>query len=167
MATRQIRDWKRLQPISLRHALELSKDHARVKLNRSVERIANEMGLADHWWLYKIFQSGRLPANLIRPFETACGINYVTRWIASSGGMLTIEIPSGRKLKDVDLVTLHTGFGTAVQMLTDLYAGKSDTASTIAALTAHMESIAWHRANVAQYSTPELDFSDGDGAGGT
>lgn len=161
MATkaRAMRNWKRLQPTSLRHALELCKEHAREKLNRSVERIADEMGIADHWTCYKWFQTGRIPANLIRPYEAACGIDYVTRWIAASAGKLLIDIPSGRRLQNTDLVTMHNGFGAALQLLTDFYAGKADSAPTLEALTAHLDDMAWHRANVVQFATPELDFT--------
>ena len=159
MATKPRRDWKRLQPTSLRHALELCKDYARERHNRSVERIADAMGVTDHWTVYKWLQTGRIPANLIRPFESACGIDYVTRWIAASAGKLVVEVPTGRHLKETDVVALHNGFGAALQLLTDLYAGKADPAPTIAALTAHLEDVAWHRANVAQFTMPQLDFS--------
>lgn len=47
------RNWKHIQPTSLRQALELCKDHAKERHNLSVERIAERMGLADHWALYK------------------------------------------------------------------------------------------------------------------
>ncbi len=43
-STKARRQWRRIQPISLRNALELCKDHARERLNRSVERVADEMG---------------------------------------------------------------------------------------------------------------------------
>ena len=52
-ASKPRRNWKRLQPTSLRNALELCKEHARERLNRSVERIADEMGITDHWTVYK------------------------------------------------------------------------------------------------------------------
>lgn len=153
------RNWKRLQPTSLRHALELCKDHAREKLNRSVEGIAAEMGLTDHWTLYKWLQNGRMPANLVIPYENACGIDYVTRWLAASKGRLLIEMPTGRQLTDTDVVELHNGFGAALKLLTDFYAGKADPDVTAAALSAHLANVAWHRANVAQHATPEFDFS--------
>ncbi|MDP2380172.1 MAG: hypothetical protein Q8M35_06765 [Pseudohongiella sp.] len=158
MSAKARRNWKRIQPNSLRHALELCKDHAREKLNKSVERIADEMGMADHWILYKVFQSGRLPANLILPFEAACGINYVTRWLAVSGGNLLVEIPTGRKLTGADVVELHNGFGSALSMLTDFYAKKGNAAETLAALTSHLEDVAWHRINLAQHAEPEFEF---------
>lgn len=153
------RNWKRLQPTSLRQALEFCKDHARAKLNRSVERIAEEMGITDHWTLYKWLQTGRIPANLIRPYEVACGADYVTRWIAASAGKLLVDMPTGRALNGTDVVALHNGFGTALQLLTAFYAKIGEPAETMAALTAHLEDIAWHRANVEQHLQPAFDFS--------
>ena len=159
MQKKPSRNWKRLQPTGLRHALELCKDHARERHNRSVERIADEMGITDHWTVYKWLQTGRIPANLIRPFETACGIDYVTRWIAASAGKMLVDIPTGRRLEGTDVVALHNGFGAALQLLTDFYASKAAPEAVIAALTAHLQDVAWHRANVAQFSAPELDFA--------
>ncbi|TXT37425.1 MAG: hypothetical protein FD135_3601 [Comamonadaceae bacterium] len=158
MTTKPRHDWKRLQPNSLRTALELCKDHAREKHNRSVERVADQMGITDHWTVYKWIQSGRIPANLIRPYETACGIDFVSRWIAASAGKLLVDVPIGRNLVETDVVALHNGFGVALKLLTDFYAGKAEPAETIAALTAHMTDIAWHRANVGKHVAPELDF---------
>lgn len=152
------RRWKRVQPTSLRHALELCKEHAREQLNRSVERIADEMGLADHWAVYKWIQSGRIPANLIRAYESACGARYVTQWIAASAGLMLVDVPRGRQLTGVDVVELHNGFGEALQVLTDFYAGKATPETAIEALTAHLNDVAWHRENVGKHHTPELDF---------
>lgn len=148
----------RIQPCSLRNALELCKDHARERLNRSIERVADEMGITDHWTLYKWLQTGRIPANLIRPYETACGIDYVTRWIAVNAGKMLVDMPTGRSLTGTDVVVLHNGFGSALQLLTDFYAKKGNAAQTLAALTSHLEDVAWHRANVAQHEEPEFDF---------
>lgn len=153
------RSWNRIRATSLRHGLELCKDHAREKLNLSVEGIASGMGVADHWTVYKWIQTGRIPAILIRPFETVCGIDFVTRWLVASSGRMLVEIPSGRALKDTDVVELHNGVTQALKLLTDFYAGKAEADDTVAALTAHLENVAWHRANVAQHSAPELDFS--------
>lgn len=158
MTAKPTRNWKRMQPTSLRHAMELCKEHARERLNKSVERIADDMGVPDHWALYKWLQSGRMPANLVRPFELACGIDFVTRWMASSSGRLLVEVPTGRNLTHNDIVELHTNFGTALKLLTEFYAKPGDPAPVLAALTSHMEHMAWHRANVAQHATPELEF---------
>ena len=109
--------------------------------------------------MYKWLHTGCIPANLIRPYESACGIDYVTRWIAASTDKMLVDIPTGRRLEGTDVVALHNGFGAALQLLTDFYASKADPEATIAALTAHLQDVAWHRANVAQFSAPELDFA--------
>lgn len=139
--------------------MELCKDHARERLNKSVERIAEDMGLADHWTLYKWFQTGRLPANLIRPYELACGINYLTRWIAASSGHLLVEIPTGRALRSSDVTELHGSFAEAVQLLTQVYDGQNTQAeAAVAALTEHMARVAWHHGNLGAHTNPQLEF---------
>ena len=152
------RNWKALQPSSLRHAFELCKDHARERLNKSVEGIAEDMGLADHWVLYKYLQKGSMPANLIRPYELACGIDFVTRYLAASNGRLLVQIATGRKLAHADIVELHEHFAMALKLLTDYYAKPGDPSAALAALTTHMEHVAWHRQNVAQHATPQLEL---------
>ena len=152
------RNWKALQPSSLRHAFELCKDHARERLNKSVEGIAEDMGLADHWVLYKYLQKGSMPANLIRPYELACGIDFVTRYLAASNGRLLVQIATGRKLVHADIVELHEHFATALKLLTDYYAKPGDPSAALAALTTHLEHVAWHRQNVAQHINPQLDL---------
>lgn len=152
------RNWKALQPSSLRHAFELCKDHARERLNKSVEGIAEDMGLADHWVLYKYLQKGSMPANLIRPYELACGIDFVTRYLAASNGRLLVQIATGRKLVHADIVELHEHFATALKLLTEYYAKPGDPSAALAALTTHMEHVAWHRQNVAQHVNPQLDL---------
>lgn len=160
MTAKPIRQWKRLQPTSLRHAMELCKDHARERLNKGMERIADDMGVADHYALYKWLQSGRMPANLVRPFELACGINFVTRWFAASEGYLLVSLPTGKQASAADMVELNTGFASALQLLTDFYKGgeKADPTATLEALRNHLEQVADHHGNVAAYATPELEF---------
>ncbi len=154
------RRWKHLQPTSLRHALELCKDFAREQQNLSVERIAAEMGLADHWALYKWFQTGRMPATLIRPFERACGCDYVTRWIAASSGRLTIEMPSGRKCSAEDTQALQELLTAAAGKLLAFYSKNAEVEPTLAAIKAAMEALAWHNGNVAQTQNPQLELGD-------
>lgn len=152
------RNWNNVQPTSLRQALELCKEHARERLNKSVERIAEEMGLADHWSLYKWLQNGRMPLVLLRPYELACGIDFATRWLAGSSGRLLVQVATGRKLTHADIVELHEHFAKALQLLTQYYAQPDDPAEALAALTTHMEHVAWHRQNVAQHINPQLEF---------
>ena len=58
------RNWKRVRPTSLLHALELCVEYARDVHNLSVERIADLMGITADL-LYKWLSNGRLPAMLI------------------------------------------------------------------------------------------------------
>lgn len=153
------RNWKRIQPTSLRHALELCKDHARERHNLSVERIAEEMGLTDHWTLYKWFQNGRMPVNLVRPFEKACGINFVTRWQAAAAGQLLIEVPTGRNANALDMQVLQELLNTAVGNLLKFYDQRADADTALAGIQQAMEGLAWHKGNVQRHLQPELEFT--------
>lgn len=157
MTANSRRNWNRIQPISLRHAMELCKDRA-LERGLSIERIADRTFLNDHWTLYKWIANGRMPASYIRAFEEACGADFITRWLAISAGKLLIDMPTGRALKDADVVELHNGFAAALQCLTDFYSGKSNSSATLEALTNHLNQVAFHRQNVAKHATPELEF---------
>lgn len=153
------RNWKRYQPATLRDALQGCKDFANERHNLSVERIAERMGLEDHWALYKWIASGRMPLVLVPAYQHACGIDLVTRWLAASGHKLLVEMPAGRQATPADMVELNTGFATALQLLTNFYASsRQDPAATLEAIRGHLEQMAYHQHNVAQYATPELEF---------
>lgn len=151
-------NWKRIQPTSLRHALELCKDYAKERYNLSVERIAERMGLTDHWAIYKWIQTGRIPANMIRAYETVCGINYATRWLAASDGSLLIDIPTGRNTTAEDIQALQGVLNDTVGQLLHFYAGRAEAADTQAAIHQAMEGLAWHRGNVEKHLQPELEL---------
>lgn len=154
------RNWKRHQPATLRDALKGCKDFALERHHLSVERIAERMGLEDHWALYKWIANGRMPLVSVPAYETACGINLVTRWLAASDDKLLVDMPKGRQAQPTDMVEINTGFAQALQLLTDFYRadGKADPAATLCALRQHLEQIAAHHHNVAQYATPQLEF---------
>jgi hypothetical protein len=154
------RNWKRTQPTSLRNALELCKEFAREKHNLSVERIAERMGEADHWTLYKWMQTGRIPAVAIPAYEAACGIDFVTRWLAGTSGKLLINVPSGRKLKPNDVSALQESLHSTVSALMDFYNGKAEADATLATVTNALESLAWHKGNVEQHNQPQLDLGE-------
>lgn len=153
--------WKRYQPTSCRDALHQCKAYAQEARNLSVERIADQMGLPDHWALYKWIESGRFPFVLIPAYESACGINLPSRWLAATQRRLLVDMPVGRAATEDDLVQLGTGFQQAVQLLSDFYKsnGATDPAPVLDALRSHLESVAHHHLNVAGFSQPELDFA--------
>jgi len=152
------RRWKNAQPTSLRHAMELCKDFAKEAHNKGVERIADEMGVTDHWSVYKWLQTGRMPANFILPYERACGCDFVTRWIAASSGRLTIAVPTGRKCTAQDTQALQEMLTTATGKLLAFYANNCEADETLAAIQAAMEGLAWHRGNVSQTQQPQLEL---------
>ncbi len=153
------RNWKRIRPHSLRYALELCKEHARERRNLSVERIAELMGLADHWTLYKWFQSGRIPANLIRPFEQACGIDFVTQWLAGSSGKLLIDMPSGKAVDATEVQQLQEAQTEATAQILKFANGQTSAEEAIAAIVAAMEGLAWHKGNIEKHAQPELELN--------
>lgn len=147
------------QPTSLRHAMELCLRHARSHGNRSVDRVADLMGLTSKWTLYKWLENSRLPANLIRPFEHACGADYVSAYIALSSGKFLIEVPTGQKVGDGAIHSLQASCTDAVGALLQFHQGELDAESTNAALMRAMQELAWHRGAVERTAEPEFDFS--------
>lgn len=153
------RIWKRLRPPTLRDALRLCKDYAQEARNLSVERIADLMGVtADS--LYKWLATGRMPVALIPAYENVCGINFVTRWLASSAGMLLIDIPSGRTASTTDMQELQAMLHNAVGQLLAFYGGKAAAGEALSAIQQGMEGLAWHRVNVEKHAQPELGFTE-------
>ena len=153
--------WKAYQPTSCRDALHQCKAFAQEVRNLSVERIADQMGLPDHWALYKWIENGRFPFVLIPAYEAATGINLPSRWLAATGRKLLVDMPIGKAADADDLVQLGTGFQQAVQLLSDFYKanGGADAAPVLDALRAHLQSVAFHHANVAGFAEPELPFN--------
>ena len=156
------RNWKKVRANSLRHAMELCLEFAREKQNLSVDRVADLMGLPSKWTLYKWLENGRIPAVLIRPFEHACGADYMTLYIAASSNRLIVDIPSGRKATNAEVNELQGSFSDAMGLLIRFYQGQSAAEDTITALNHVMGGIAWHSENVSKSQTPELAMFDGE-----
>lgn len=153
------RDWKRIQPTSLRDALVLCKDHARERHQLSVERIADLMGVGADL-LYKWLGTGRMPACLIPTYELVCRCNYVTRWLAASSGLLLVSMPKGRSATPDDIQQLQTLLTAATGALLDFYRGAREVEPTLTDIRNALESLAWHHGNVAQHGAPQLDLGE-------
>lgn len=152
------RNWKALRASSLPKAMELCLDYAREVQNLGVERIADRMGLASHWVIYKWMEEGGMPARHIRSFEHACGATYVTRYIAASAHMLLIDLPTGRHAVAQDIQAVQEACTAAVGALLAFYSGRSAADETHAALTVALQQLAAERAEVERYTNPELPF---------
>ncbi|HEX5278155.1 MAG TPA: hypothetical protein VFW42_10855 [Fluviicoccus sp.] len=153
------RNWKRVQPTSARQALELCKEHARETRNLSVERIAERMGLPDHFTLYKWLQTGRIPLVMVPAYEQVCGIDLVTRWMASAADKILITVPTGRKTTAQDVLQLQEVLNKATGAIISFHNGNSTAEETIAAIQTGLEGLAWHRGNVSQHHAPQFDLS--------
>jgi len=150
------RNWKRANPRSLREALELCKDYAHAKHNRSVERIAELAGENSQWTVYGWLRDGSIPGAKIHAYQHACGCDYITRYLAHSAGQLLIDIPHGHLVDGDDVHQLQGTLNAAVGALLGFAAGKLDSDEVGHELSVAMEALAWHRENVLR--EPELEF---------
>lgn len=153
-------NWKRLRPTNFSHAMELCLEHARAAHNRSVDRVADLMGLPNKWIIYKWMESGRMPGNLIPGFENVCGIGYVTQWLAQAAHKLLIDIPTGRNATSKDIHDLQAIAHEAIGLLMRFYQNQASADETLGALNCLMQDLAWHRINVEKFSQPELDLEE-------
>lgn len=148
----------RHRPTSLRAAMEACVEHARGRHNRSVDHVADLMGIPSKWALYKWMESGRMPALLIRPFERACGADYISRYIAASAGKLLVDVPTGRNITEQDVSALQASFAAATSALLNFYEGETSTGEALDALQDTLERLAWHRGLLERHDHPELEL---------
>lgn len=160
LSTMAKRNWKNIYPNSLRQATELCTQYALDKHNKSIERIAEEMGIASHWTLYKWLESGRMPLVSVRPFEIACGIDFVTTYLAHSCNRLALDIPTGRKSSHREVSELNLFMNQAIQQLYEYEDGQKDASDVIEILTQLMEDLAHQRGNLEKSKQPELELFD-------
>lgn len=152
----RVRFWKhRLSP-NLQEAMAECTAYALEAHNRSVEQIADLMGLDSHWTLRKYMTEVRLPLRLIRPFEHACGIDLITRFLSSSAQRMVIDIPHGNTPDGHDVQTLQRMLADATSALISFYQGEKDADETIHAVWTGMAELGWHRTNVTKHHQPEL-----------
>lgn len=149
------RAWSTWQPTSLQDAVEGCLGFALDKHRRSVDQVADLVG-ESKWTLYKWVQSGGIPAKKIAGFEHACGVQFVTRYLAASSGSLLIRFPTGRLASPSDIAGLQAACTSAVAALIEFVAGKLGTHETHDALTAAMAALAQERAHVDRHDNPEL-----------
>ena len=140
---------------SIGDATQMCLEFAMKKHNRGVKRVADLMGVL-LTTLYKWMGESRMPVNMIAPFESACGVTYVTEYLCAQAHLLAVEMPSGRKLTQTDVMQLQMHFAETTSMLIGFNDSGADGEGTAAALTGLMGEIGWHRANVEKCTQPEL-----------
>ena len=152
-------NWRNVRPTSIQDAFQWCIRHAKHKHNRSVEGIADLMGV-NHWTLYKWVGEGDMPAKLIRNFEMACGIDYVSRWTVESAGKMVLEVPRGKKCGAGEIHHLQADCNTAIGLLITFYSAQQGLEETLGSLQMLLEQTAWHKGNVEKYRQPELPFDE-------
>lgn len=148
-------NWKRIIPHSVNHALQLTKQHGIEKKGMSVERIADYLGVTADL-LYKWLGTGKMPLNKIIAFEQACGINYVTQYLAQSQSFLLVTVPTGRKAENKELTDLQLCMTQVASALISFQQDKVDSAETIDAIKILMQDLAFHERNVAKIDTDQM-----------
>jgi len=154
------RNWKREQPRDIRHAMDLCLEYAKEKHNLSADNVADLMSEVNKWTLYKWIEAGSMPVRKVKAFEHACGIDYLSRWLAMSGNKLVIEIPIGRMAEPEDIHTLQEITHEAIGSLIKFYHQQAGADETVAAVQTALERLAWHRGNVTKCQQPEIPFED-------
>ncbi|MDT3707464.1 MAG: hypothetical protein ROZ09_11600 [Thiobacillus sp.] len=154
------RNWRTVNPRSLREAIELCKDFALEKHRRSVDRIAELAGEESQWTVYGWLRDGSIPGKKIHAYQHACGCDFITRWLAHSSGMLLIPIPSGRAVEVDDVHRLQGTLNSAVAALLGFASGSMDADQVGSEINIAMEALAWHRENAARSQQPELELTN-------
>lgn len=150
--------WK---PRDLREALRAVKDHGRERHQLSAERLADLLDVTVDT-LYKWLADGRLPASKIVAFEHACGAHYVSEYLAGGAGRIVIRLPAGHPADAEELAGLQEHLAESLTLLIRCYRGRASIEETQRELTATLQAMAWHRANVAQLTQPGLDLGGDD-----
>ncbi len=158
ISTRRRAYWKSYVPATLKDALYGCIEYAKEARNLSVERVADMCGINSRDTLYKYISEARLPVGLVLAFEGACGINLISRWNASASGQLLLDIPKGKTATPEDINNLQAAIAAAVGDLIDFYRDQKGEAEVLASVTAALNELAWHRANVSKHDQPELDL---------
>lgn len=143
-------------PTSIRAALEQDKQAAgRHRLN--VERMA-ELQAVTPALLYKWLEQETMPVNRLAGWFHMTRSSALIRFLAAQAGGVFIQVPTGRHLEHEDVHALQKVLNDAVGALLAFTAGKTSQEECIGVLLAGMESLAWHRENVARSEQPELEF---------
>lgn len=154
------RNWRTVNPRSLREAIELCKDYALEKNRRTVEQIAELAGEESQWTVYGWLRDGSIPGKKIKTFQHACGCDFITRWLAHSSGMLLIPMPHGRPVEVDDAHRLQVTLNAAVAALLGFATGAMDADQVGSEITSAMEALAWHRENASRSHQPELELNN-------
>lgn len=149
--------WNRVVPHNINHALRLCKQHGIEKNQMSVERLADAlMATADT--LYKWIGNARLPVNAIVAYEQACGINFITQYLAHSQGFLLVPVPSGKRAEHKDLAELQLFMTEVSALIIKCHNGSCNAQTAIDGISTLMKDLAWQQNNIGKINTPQPEL---------
>jgi len=153
-------NWNNKQIRSLKHAIQLSLDHAKVTKNLSVDGVSDLLGLSSKFTLYKWASNQRVPLIMVRPLEFVTGEHFITRYLCHSSFHLMIKIPTGKGVTESSINNLQSAFAECIGILIGFYSRKVETNEAIASLDYMMEKLAWHRENINKFHQSEFDCQE-------
>jgi len=150
-------NWKCIVPHNVNHAIQLCKQHALDNKNMSVARIADHLAITTDT-LYKWLGNGRIPANHVFAYEQACGISFITEYLAHSQGYLLVKAPTGRKAEHKDLNKLQLYMAQVAAKIIEANEGDCTAQDAIDHIKILMQDLAYQQKNVAAVQVPQTQF---------
>jgi hypothetical protein len=141
----------------MNHAIQLCKQHALDNKNMSVARIADHLAITTDT-LYKWLGNGRIPANHIFAYEQACGISFITEYLAHSQGFLLVKAPTGRKAEHKDLNKLQLYMAQVAAKIIEANEGECTAKDAIDHIKILMQDLAYQQKNVAAVQVPQTQL---------
>jgi hypothetical protein len=141
----------------MNHAIQLCKQHALDNKNMSVARIADHLAITTDT-LYKWLGNGRIPANHVFAYEQACGISFITEYLAHSQGYLLVKAPTGRKAEHKDLNKLQLYMAQVAAKIIEANEGDCTAQDAIDHIKILMQDLAYQQKNVAAVQIPQTQF---------
>ena len=150
-------NWKCIVPHNMNHAIQLCKQHALDNKNMSVARIADHLAITTDT-LYKWLGNGRIPANHVFAYEQACGISFITEYLAHGQGYLLVKAPTGRKAEHKDLNKLQLYMAQVAAKIIEANEGDCTAQDAIDHIKVLMQDLAYQQKNVAAVQVPQTQF---------
>lgn len=136
----------------LREAIDLSI----LVSGKSVEELADALGLESKWTLYKQLADLRVPLHSLIPFMAACGSRIILKWLASGCDYLLLPRPRGRKVRPGEAAAVVSDVTKRLGRALELAREPKHKDKALLELDAAMTSIAGLRGALEKARQPEL-----------
>ncbi len=149
------RNWKREVASSLLNGSDLCIKFAHERNNLSIQHIADLMG-ENHHTLYKWLAETRMPVKKLIAFEKACGVCFITQYLAHANNKMLVDIPTGRKAEHRSVNELASFTNEVMGMLLGFADGEQNHEEVLKAVTLLMADFAHQRGQIEKNKQPEL-----------